>query len=101
MTSYRNFVTADLRLTVLRLLAGAPGYELNGSILKIALDRYGHSIASDRLATELAWLQEQGLAELREFGGVNIAKLTARGLDVAEGRASVPGVARPSPGAGL
>lgn len=97
MTSYKDMVTADLRLTVLRLLAATDGYELSGSLLRMALEDYAHRVGIDRLKGQLAWLEEQGLLAVRETGGVAFARLSPRGLDVAAGRARVPGVARPEP----
>jgi len=50
------------------------------------------------LHTDLAWLEEQGLVICQQPRAGWIVTLTSRGGDVAEGRASVPGVARPQPG---
>ena len=96
--SYRDAVAADMRLVILRILAAAPAYESNSSVLVIALDEFGHRTSRDVVHTELAWLAEQGLVETRTTATVVVAQLTPRGLEVAEGRASVPGVKRPSPG---
>ena len=96
---------ADLRLAVLQLLAQSgegEDRELNTRILRSALADLGHRPTADRQRTAVAWLEEQGLvtsAALSE--SVQRVHLTERGLDVAEGRASVPGVARPGPGNGL
>lgn len=95
--SYRDLVSADVRLVLLRLLAELPAYEANSSVLREALERYGHRISRDQVHTELAWLSEQGLVTTREIASVVIATLTPRGLDVAHGRAFVPGVRRPGP----
>jgi hypothetical protein len=45
----------------------------------------------------LAWLAEQGLLTTKATGDVVVATLLARGVDVAGGRATVPGVKRPLP----
>lgn len=102
MTSFRDVATADLRLTVLRLLSEAQGYELNGSILRLALEDYGHRVGFDRLKSELVWLEDQGLLKLQSIaaGAMQVARLTQQGLDVSKGAARVPGVARPEPGLG-
>ena len=47
---------------------------------------------------DVAWLEEQGLVSREDLGGIIVVKITQRGLDVAEGRAIVPGVKRPGPG---
>jgi hypothetical protein len=96
--SFRDHVNADLRLVVLRLLSEAEGYEGNSSILQMAVDEFGHNVSRDQMHTQLAWLAEQGLLTIAAVATVQVATLTARGLDVAQGRASVPGVKRPSPG---
>lgn len=95
--SYRDHVIADLRLVLCRLLASAPGYELNASVLRMAAHDFGHETSRDTVAAELQWLSEQGLLELRELAGVQVAKLTSRGFDVAHGVSLVPGVKRPEP----
>ncbi|AYV12978.1 ArsR family transcriptional regulator [Shewanella algae] len=86
------------RLVVLRLLTEVPGFELNESILQDGLDAYGLGISRDALRTQLAWLNEQGLIATNQIGSVTMARLTGRGEDVANGRASVPGVKRPRAG---
>ena len=52
----------------------------------------------DDVLTDLAWLRDQALVRLIEtVPGVQVAELSARGMDVARGMAIVPGVSRPSP----
>ena len=58
---------------------------------------YGHEVSLDALRTDLAWLAEQALVEVEDGAKVVFGTLTQRGLDVAEGRAKVPGVTRPGP----
>lgn len=89
---------ADRRLVILQLLEQAPDYRGNGYLLQTAMAGLGHVVGLDRLHTDLAWLDEQGLVEMSSVGGVTLAQLTARGNDVARGRAIVPGVQRPAPG---
>jgi hypothetical protein len=97
--SYSDVVNADIRLVCLRFLMEADGdYRLNSSILHKLLDmKAGYTTPRDKMVTELFWLQEQGLITLEESGNIYIAMLTQRGLDVANGSARIPGVARPSP----
>jgi Fe2+ or Zn2+ uptake regulation protein len=96
--SYQQHFARHLRLTILRLLAEAPGYALNSSILTDAVEAVGLAASRDQVRGEIAWLAEQGLAEASELpGGLIVAKLTERGGDVASGRATVPGVQRPTP----
>ena len=91
--------TADLRLVTLRSLDGSSGRQANERLLQAQVEQWGHVVAADRLRTELAWLEEQRLVALREIGGVVVATITRRGLDVVVGSAVVPGVRRPEPAA--
>ncbi len=96
--SLAQLIAEDRRLVLLRLLSAAPEYTLNAFVLRPGLEALGHSLSADQLATELAWLAEQGLVELEAVANVTVARLTARGADVASGRAVSPGVKRPEPG---
>lgn len=96
--SYQTIVTEDIRLTILRGLEADPDYAHNEHVIRSLLAAVGHAISRDRLRSELAWLEEQGLLSMEHNAGVSVARLTARGEDVALGRASVPGVKRPGPG---
>lgn len=97
MNSYAELVTADMRLVVLLSLAQDFGYSHNEYVLKEVLRQLGHAVSSDKLRTELAWLQEQGLVELEDVMSTKVVKLTTRGKDVADGSVVVPGVKRPEP----
>jgi len=96
--SYAEFETQDRRLVVLRLLAEDADYRTNSAVLEKGLEVWGHSVSRDRLHTDLVWLAEQELIEVDSVASIMVVKLTHRGLDVAKGRASVPGVKRPGPG---
>ncbi len=97
--SYLNFVLEHARLAVLKLLAEAPAYRANDSVLAQAIDQLGLPVTRDQLRGQLAWLEEQGLVTLeRPTPSLIVATGTARALDVAAGRAVVPGVQRPGPG---
>ena len=95
--SFKNLLTEDRRLVLLRFLTEAPAMALNTSVLHTALDAYGHAVSRDQVETDAARLAEQGLITLEEVGPVRVAALTGRGSDVAQGRAVVPGVKRPGP----
>lgn len=98
--NFEQYQTEDRRLTILRALAAAAQYRANALLLRSFCDQVGHTCSSDRLAADLAWLAEAGLCTTQQPPmGVVVATLTARGLDVAEGRATHPGVQRPQPGA--
>ena len=93
----RDIFTQDQRLVILRSLADA-GYDANESILDDCLTLYGHKISRDLVRNHLNWLEEQGLVKIERLsGGFMVAKITQRGLDVANGEAVVDGVKRPRP----
>ncbi|MGI1669990.1 MAG: ArsR family transcriptional regulator [Neptuniibacter sp.] len=96
---FAKFEEEDRRLVILRHLAEDQDYTVNSSILQSAIAVWGHKVSRDRLHADIAWLKEQGLVTYEEVSSVYVAKITQRGLDVAEGTASVPGVKRPGPGA--
>lgn len=88
----------DQRLVILRSLSEAGGYDANESILDDCLALYGHNISRDLVRNHLNWLEEQGLVNIERLaGGFMVAKITQRGLDVANGEAVVEGVKRPRP----
>lgn len=96
-STYARHLAADRRLVILRVLAESTGYQANEYTLEAVLDDMGHTVSNQQLHTELAWLAEQGLLDSRTVGGVTIATVTRRGIDVAQGKAQVPGVKRPQP----
>lgn len=95
MSTAERIVETDRRRAVLAALAVAPAYRMPVRTLRAQLDTLGYSVSIDRLATDCAWLAEQGLLTLQ---GEASATLSDRGLDVVMGRASAPGVRRPEPG---
>lgn len=98
--SYQDFQTEGRRLGILRILHRRNQFTANEYSLNDELGgNYGHHVSKDQLHTDLAWLEEQGLVICQQPRAGWIATLTSRGADVAEGRARVPGIARPQPGA--
>lgn len=96
--TFAERLTEHRRLTLLQLLAESAGYTASADLLHTALPGFGHVVSHDRITTDLAWLAEQGLVAVEDVGGVRLATVTRRGLDVAAGTATCPGVARPAPG---
>ena len=95
--SLKELIKQDQRLVILRSLADA-GYDANESILDDCLALYGHKISRDLVRTHLNWLEEQDLVQIERLqNGLMIAKITQRGLDVANGEAVVDGVKKPLP----
>ena len=97
--SFQWFETEHLRLAILEVLEQDADYAHNEAVLQTALGALGHGVSRDRLRSELAWLAEQGLVSVTDAAGIQVAKLSERGMDAALGRTRVPGVARPRPGA--
>jgi hypothetical protein len=97
MSNLQTLVQEDRRLAILALLADSTGYAAGGPMLQLALGGLGHTVALETVNSDLGWLRDSALMDLSNVGGVWIAKLNGRGLDVAKGRTQVPGVARPRP----
>ena len=95
----QDIFTKDQRLVILRSLEEC-GYDANESILNDCLDMYGHDISRDLVRNHLLWLEEQGLITIARLNSNGkefyVATITQRGLDVAQGRAFVDGVKKPS-----
>lgn len=96
--SFTDHVQADRRLVLLRVLLESAAYTANEFMLQSMAERFGHVASADLIRTDLAWLKEQGLIVLDNVADVYIARLSARGEDVARGRIEVPGVKRPRAG---
>lgn len=95
--SLADLLRQDRRLVILRFLSEDADYRLNTSVLRSALDAYGHGVSRDQVETDVEWLAEQGLVTVEAVGPVRVVTITARGVDVSAGRAVVPGVKRPGP----
>ena len=95
---YQELFWEDLRLALLRCLAEVSGLSVNDSLLFKSLRAIAHTATRDQTAQALAWLAEQGLVTVERIDGTDLQAVTLleRGEDVAEGCATVPGVARPS-----
>lgn len=92
----RDLLASDRRLVLLRSLTEC-GNSANESVLQTCLEAYGHRMSRDAVQTELAWLDEQRLIRLSDVSGCYVAEITGRGVDVAAGLATVPGVKKPRP----
>lgn len=96
--SFADVRAEDRRLSLLLILQRSEGYEANLYVLRDLLEsHFGHNASVDRARSDVAWLQEQGLATVTRPGGLELARATSRGIDCALGRAEVPGVKRPLP----
>ncbi len=92
--SMQQIIAENNRLSLLVALCAMGSYSANDSMLQTVCEQYGNTMSRDQIKTELAWLAEQGLVTCESVGNYVKATLTARGQDVAEGRATAPGVKR-------
>lgn len=95
--SFAEHLAENRRLCILRILESAPSYRANESLLHTLVEEFGLTCTRDQVRTDLAWLRDQGFITLEQPAGVYVARITERGLDVAAGRTTVPGVKRPAP----
>jgi hypothetical protein len=96
--SYKEKMREAWRLQLLILLASMPGYESGQYFLYTCMqDGDLPPPSADQVATELAWMSEQGLVKLVNSDNLATASITQRGLDVSKGFSTVPGVERPRP----
>ena len=92
--NFSTKVTERRRLDILLLLAQSPEYETSQMMLYQALPV---AASADAISSDMAWLEEQGLVTLHNVSAITLARITQRGLDVAQGRSRCPGVAKPLP----
>lgn len=96
--SFDAILREQRRLVMLRLLSEQTAYKANSAVLHSGLVFLGIASSRDDVRTDLHWLRDQNLLTITEVApGVEVAALTGRGLDVVQGHAVVPGVARPTP----
>ena len=90
---YTEHVERDRRLVILRITAEGNG-TANDRMLRSGLATWGVRCTLDTIGQSLAWLAEQGLIKIRPVpeSTVQVAEITRRGRDVAEGLVEVPGV---------
>ncbi|SDY55127.1 hypothetical protein [Citreimonas salinaria] len=96
--SYAEQLREHARIAILRLLADAPGYTSNVSMMTGLLQSCGIAYTRDQVAGEVHWLKEQGLLTIETPLGFIVATATGRGVEVAEGVVTYPGIHRPRPG---
>lgn len=94
--TFQEIKQADIRRKILsQCLCQQTDYKENEHIIKAILNEYGHAVSTDQVRTHLEYLREQTLIEITEISqNLWVAKLTQRGLDAAEGRINIHGIAR-------
>lgn len=99
MTDYADTLRRHRRIAILRFLEASATYTSNVSILTDVLNgkRIGIDTSRAQTTTELHWLAEQGFVMLGGEADFLVVTATARGVDIALGRATHPEIQRPSP----
>lgn len=97
--SFEEAVAKNQRLLILQMLEQDAGYSHNEIVLQSGLEAMGHSVSGDKVRANIDWLADVALVTVSESAVGKVAKITARGVDVAKGRTVVTGVSRPLPGA--
>lgn len=95
--SYAEELREHARIAILRMLEDAPRYTSNVSMMADLLMRYGIGYTRDQITGEIAWLREQGLVTYEDHSGFLVVTATVRGVEVAQGIVSYPGIQRPRP----
>lgn len=98
MSSYANTLSKHRRLTILRFLQDSPEYTSNASILVEVCNDYGVTSTRDQVTGDITWLAEQGFVTQQQTGDFMVVSATARGVEIAQGKARHDGVKRPRPG---
>lgn len=95
--SYAETLRRHRRLAILRHLEACHDYTSNASILVDVLDGVGVASSRDQVITELAWLKDNGFVTYEDRAEFIVVEATRAGVEVARGRATHPGIQRPSP----
>jgi len=97
MSDFSSFLAEDRRGVILRVLDSVTS--ANDGVIQVTLEEIGHVVSLDVVRSDMHWLYEQGLVTVNVIlGRVHVATITERGVDVARGRAVVPGIKPPPRG---
>ncbi len=98
MSGFKKYLSEDRRLRILELLRDSGG-SINEDVIRIGLENMGHAKLSRRVVREdLRFLIGHGLIVDEWIDDLQIATLTKRGVETADGLVEVTGVKRPSIG---
>jgi hypothetical protein len=96
-TSYKDFVDQNVRLIILKALAGEDHASMNDALLEYQLELFGYRKTREYLRNQMRWLEsEAGAVRLEEAGTALIATLTKTGRYHVERKRFLEGVQRPS-----
>lgn len=97
MTDYIAHIGKHRRLAILRLLADSPEYVSNSSVIDGVVNGLGLTSTYDQIMSDLGWLREQGFVTFDPDAAFVVVTGTQRGIEVARGLISHPGIQRPRP----
>lgn len=93
--SYPEAVQAEIRRLVLDALAEQSDLTLpEGALAEVINERTLYRVGGVAMGAHTSWLHQAGLVTRLAVGATAVVTITARGLDVARGLDSLPGVAR-------
>lgn len=94
--NYDNFVTEDIRLIILRALAGEDNGSMHEGRLEFELKRFGYNKTREFIRNQMTWLEtEVGAVHTTVAGTVMIATLRKAGRAHVDRARFLPGVKRP------
>ena len=101
MSGYSQLQQSDRRLVILQALKGEPDYSINEYVIHDILGYmgHGHGVSAEVVREELGWLENERLITVEDANDIKVARITDRGVDVANSLVTVEGVKRPRPGA--
>ncbi len=94
---FKTFEDEQVRLHILLMLKEDPDYTMNDDILRKMLTTVGFNLDAIRLSANLHWLKRADMVTMEQVSIYHIVKLTKLGDDIACGRTTFSGIARPSP----
>lgn len=95
---YIEHLAEDRRLCILRLLKEYNG-TANDSVIHAAVDRIGHrGVPRSDIRQDLRFLINNGCIVDEWYDDIQVATITRRGVEVAEGSVVVEGIKKPSIG---
>lgn len=86
-------LSQERRGALLTTLSTMPGFRANERLLHDVVADSGLPCTRDQIRTEMHWLENQGYVKLDELVNLLVGEITQAGMDVAQGRTRVPGVA--------
>ncbi len=95
--SFKERKCEQLRLLILSLLSDQDDYTATDAVLYEVVEKELLLVAMSDLRMAMSWLNEEGLVVTQRAGGklgFTVATITERGMDVANGARTFPGVAK-------